>query len=649
MENLIKYVNNKNKQLLNSNYTFEDLFNIIHDQGDHVFGEYIANYQVEKVTYKEMKNYILKMASFLEKRIKDEKDTFVGLYLENSIAWVACFWALILIGYKPALLNTRLPLDINNEIINTLNIKTIVGLNINNDLVNVINIEADNAFRKDVLECSEYSVVKSANEMAICSTATSLNYKICIYSGEDITYQVLNAKKIIKTNNMIKVHYQGSLKVLAFLPFYHIFGLVAAYLWFSIFGRTFVFLNDYSSDTILKTIKRHNVTHVFAVPLLWTTITKEIKKKINTLDEKEQIKISKWINRSIRLQNIYPKMTMKIAQRIFKEVVDQTLGNSIKFLITGGGYITDEALLMINALGYPLFNGYGSTEVGITSVELRKKGKYRISGSVGKPFASVDYKIDDGILYVKGQSICSKIISKEDGLITINKDQWYKTNDVASVDEKGNFYINGRMDDVFISTNGEKYNPDLIEQKCLLTTVDNYCIIKKDDKLVLIIQININANKLVKLNVKNEVTKVVNYLRDNNYPLHEVYYTTDNLMNKNAIKVSRTILNKLIDNGMIKLYPFDRICEDSDYNEEIIENDISLLVAKVFSEILGIDIKKEDYNKHFIFDLGGSSLDYITLLVKLKAEFDMDFNFGDSSFSNVNDFAKYIMNVNKIN
>ena len=647
MENLIKYVNYKNKQLLNSDFTFEYLFNVIHDQDDRIFGEYLDNFKVVNVSYSQMRQYSLKMASYLSSKIDDKKDSFVGLYLENSINFVACFWGLILAGYKVALLNCKLPKVINLNVIELLNIKVVIASNVIFDNVNIIQIENTNNFIREVEDYNIIEDINSANEIAICSTATSLNYKVCIYTGRDITYQVLNAKSIIKANNMVKAHYEARLKVLAFLPFYHIFGLIAAYFWFSIFGRTFVFLKDYAPDSILNTIKRHKVTHIFAVPILWNTIAKEIKKAIDTQDEKKQKLASKWLSRSLKIQNTFPKWGQKIARKIFKEITDKTLGDSIKFLISGGGQIAEDTIYIINGIGYPLFNGYGSTEVGITSVELRKKPKYRLLSSVGKPLNSVQYKIEDDVLLVRGSSTCSRIITKDLDYV-VNKDEWYKTNDIAKVDKKGYYYISGRLDDVYVSSTGEKYNPDLIEKKCLLTKVANYCILNLDNLLTLIIQIKDNVNTLDKVSIKEEIDHAVASLREESFPINKIYYTTDPLMSPNAIKVSRALLLKNIKNGLISLMPFADFLEEN-YDSSKISEETVAQVTKIFSEVLGIDKTTITPHQHFIFDLGGTSLDYISLLVKMKATFDMDFSYSETSLSTVAEFSAYIMKQKSIN
>ena len=56
-------------------------------------------------------------------------------------------------------------------------------------------------------------------------------------------------------------------------------------------------------------------------------------------------------------------------------------------------------------------------------------------------------------------------------------------------------------------------------------------------------------------------------------------------------------------------------------NEQLVEE-----IKQIFKEVLNYNQEINIHN-HFIFDLGGSSLEYITLLLKLKQKYEMDFNF----------------------
>lgn len=235
-------------------------------------------YHIAETTYKECNTYCKKMASYLKEKINEPKGFFIGIKMKNSIEWIATFWGLLMIGYKPVLLNNQLSDDFNQYICTKLNVRTIIEDIDEHDSLDV------NKLIISLNEADKYDEIKSVtweNEIALSTTATSKNIKICIYNGFNFTNQVLNTKKILRKNKMIKKHYNQRLKILAFLPFYHVFGLIAVYFWFSIFGRTFVFLKDYSPDTILKTVRKHKVTHIFAVPLLWHKIYYEIDRKVN--------------------------------------------------------------------------------------------------------------------------------------------------------------------------------------------------------------------------------------------------------------------------------------------------------------------------------------------------------------------------------
>ena len=645
MERINKLISSKIQKLNNTKSTFKDLFNIIHDQDDRVFGEYLDGYRIKKVSYKECKENCIKMGNVLLDRLSDlEKGQFIGLLMDNSLLWIYSFWGLLMAGYKPMLLNKRLNNKLNQEIIDTLSIKMIlsdsdVSLDCAYEIMNVEHINSVNSLTDHFIW---------ANELAISTSATSLNVKICVYDGESIGEQIINTKSIVKENPMIKKHYKGSIKMLTFLPFYHIFGLVATYMWFAFFGRTFVFLKDFGTDTILKTIRKHEVTHVFAVPMLWHGIHREIIKQVNLMDEKTQKKFNKGIKLSLAIQNAAPKLGKRIASKLFKEVQDKVFGNSIEFMITGGGYILPEALKIINAIGYPLYNGYGMSEIGITSVELRLKPKYRLLGTIGKPFKSNEYRIaEDGTLLVKGTSLCKRIITKNE-TIDIDNNEWFNTTDIVTCDKKGYYYISGRKDDVVISSNGEKINPDLLEKAIFIPSVNRFSILGYNGQLSLILEIQYGLNPLAIKRLDDEVEIALANLKKQNYSIERVYFTFDPIAAPTAIKVSRSILLKYISDGNVSLKNYSEYKDFLITDDNEMVNELENKIKEIMGKILNINYLDINPNAHFILDLGGSSLDYLTLLVKIKEEYEIELSSeANNSFYTARGLASYIALKNK--
>ncbi|MCQ3907587.1 MAG: hypothetical protein MJ219_02320 [Mycoplasmoidaceae bacterium] len=85
MEVLFRYINQKSSELENSDFNFQSIFKVIHNQDDRIFAEYIEMFEVKTVSYEQMKQYCHKMATHLKKQINNPTGTFVGLYMENCV------------------------------------------------------------------------------------------------------------------------------------------------------------------------------------------------------------------------------------------------------------------------------------------------------------------------------------------------------------------------------------------------------------------------------------------------------------------------------------------------------------------------------------------------------------------------------------
>ena len=626
MENLNKTIKNKLNRLNASNETFKDIFEIMHDDNTHVFCEKTNGFKIEKTSYTQCKNECVKMGSFLNCKLNDyEKNTYVGLLMENSPNWIYIFWGLLMAGYKPLLLNKRLGDILNSKVVELTNLKVIIT-----DTHTTLNVDEMLVSEFDLSNVEIINDFKWANEIALTTSATSLDVKVCAYDGMAIASQIKNTKDVVKKNPLLKKRYNGEIKMLAFLPFYHIFGLVASYFWYGFFNRTFVFLKDLSTGTILNTIKKHQVTHMFAVPLVWHTIYKEVTKQIKAKDEKTQKLFNRGYKLSLGLQRVFPRFGKRVASKLFKEIKEKTFGNSMQCMITGGSYISPKAMELLNVIGYPLFNGYGMSEIGITSVELKTNIKQRLRCSIGKPFKSVKYDISkDGTLLVKGRSISHKIISSK-GVVQYKPDEWFDTTDLVLKDKKGNYFLTGRIDDVVISANGEKINPDVLEKQVFIPLAKRFSILGYDDgngkKLTLIVEITNDSNKLLLKRTVEEVNAAVLELKKKNFNIEAIYYTYDPIASETAIKVSRKILLKYINDGKVSLHSINTLDDIINMTSVEIESEMVNNIINIIADILDIDRISIKSNSHFITDLGGGSLDYLCLLMKLKEEYTIDFD-----------------------
>ena len=595
--------------------TFGEIYEWMFSHGERIIAEGNDGFRTYSYTYNQTKSMIEEVSAALYKRI-GATGQYVALEMENCIEWIVGFWAILRSGNKPYLVNCRHTKALSDSILKTLNIKYILALQ-NSKLAG---------------ETLLYSSLKGAepfggafeNEIAFSTSATSLKETICFYTGREITKQLLNVKGILKNSKRMAIHYHGHIKNLAFLPFYHVFGLIAVYFWFTFFGRTLVFLRDYSPDTILKTCRKHEVTHIFAVPMLWHTVEKQLLKTLKEEGEKQEKKFYRGMKLCTRLQNIAPYLGARLSRRMMSQVTDRLFGKSVQFCISGGSYIRPSALQLMNGIGYPLHNGYGMSEIGITSVELRSRPKYRNLGSIGRPFDSVEYRIaEDGTLHVRGDSICKRKMLDGQTLLTEN---WMETGDCMEC-VNGDYYIRGRQGDMVLGENGENINPDMIEQEFRCADALNLSVLglgeAEKQSLCLVAQISpyLTPDRCESL-IKE--LYAANERLDASHQVQKFYLTTDAIAPPTAVKVGRKYLLRGIEDGTIRLEAAGEMKKRLQAQaEDLSRSALFLKIRSIVASELMLEEEEIGPDDHLVNDLGASSLDYFSVLTALAEEFSV--------------------------
>lgn len=624
------YIEDKIKRLSAEEKSFQTLYSLMFSERDNVITEYLDGYRIKKVTYGECESKIRTVATAFSDTFKDiGQGSLVGIYMNNSLAWIQTFWSVLMCGYRPLLLNARLPVSVLEQTFAEHNVAAVVS---DSETFSIPTFQVEEIFKNDRGE--EYQSSVWGKEVLFMSSGTSGAVKLCAYNAENFYYQICGSADIIKRCPRLKAHYKGELKLLAALPFYHIFGFCAVYLWFTFFSRTLVFLKDMNPQTLLNTIQKHEVTHIFAVPLVWNTVHKKAMRSIRERGEKTYKKFQ----RALNFVNKTGKIGQLLAKSLFKEVRGNLFGDSIKFLITGGSAISQEVLSFFNGIGYHMANGYGMTEVGITSVETSMSARERNKGSIGKPFLNTEYSVSDsGELRVRGKAIASRILCGEEQIIT-DSETWFETKDLMKV-YKGKYYCQGRKDDLIVCKNGENLNPELIEGKLIVPNVRNLCLFsdkKGTPTLLVSIEYCFSTEKLQGL-YKELVQKLEeNHLRDE---VTQIALTTDELLGAGEFKLSRKKIAQRYSDGGYALI-------DMQNADGYVEGALSALEDKIcqcFAKALQIDKKEVGKTSDFFTDLGGSSLDYFVLLDMLKSEFNLEMVLTESvKLSTPHDFYEAI-------
>lgn len=617
------YVKHKLNLLENSDKSMKAIYALAFSESQNVMFEESVGFKIKKTTYGEVDKRIKRLSRGLKERLGAIENGRVGIYAEDPETFIVTFWCLIISGYNPVLLNAKL-LDTTVE-------KCLKDFSVSAVITEGKTFSVRSILFSDLSESDEAFIEGDYGKEFYVTSSGTEHVKICAYTAKELCETVKNSSYVISKNLSIKAHYKGELKLLAFLPFYHIFGFIAVYFWFSFFSRTFVKLASISPLTIQNTIKKHGVTHVFAVPLFWDTVYKKAIKTIKSRGEKTNAKFYKGLKISLKLGNgLVGKAFKKIALKVVRENI---FGDSIKFMISGGSVISPEVLRFFNGIGYTLVNGYGSSEIGVTSVELSSKTSKITDASIGSPLPTIDYRIDEnGELWVKGTSTASAVYS--DGAPIKSGDDWYNTHDLA-IKVGDRYYLSGRSDDLIISVTGENLNPSAIEEKFFGIDAEGVILIAtKENKLpTLIVSVSEYCDEEKANLIRAEVNKIIK-ANDLTAQIGEVLITKDPLIVGKEFKLNRKRLSRDCGLGLIK--PFSASVKN---DEEL--DAVTRTVRLAFSEVLTKKPSAIGLYADFFTEMGGTSLDYFSMVARIKAEFSVEIPDG-ATLNTVSAVASYI-------
>jgi fatty-acyl-CoA synthase len=150
--------------------------------------------------------------------------------------------------------------------------------------------------------------------------------------------------------------------------------------------------------------------------------------------------------------------------------------SALDLAVGGGEPVPSELKEAFAEIGVPCVAAYGLTETTDGSLVLRSEHAMEKGPKCnGKTFTHVDAKVVDedgnecppgeaGELLHRGPTVAEDYLGRpEETEAAFTDDGWFRTGDIAEVDEEGFYHIHGRMDDMIIS-GGENVYPSEVEE-----------------------------------------------------------------------------------------------------------------------------------------------------------------------------------------
>ena len=272
---------------------------------------------------------------------------------------------------------------------------------------------------------------------------------------------------------------------LSILPMAHTLEMTLSMLYPMYCGATVYYLpKPPVASLLLKAMKIVKPTTILSVPLIIEKVYRN-----SVLPTIKKSRTLTWMN-----ENMNGLMCKIIGMKLKK-----TFGGHISFFGIGGAKLDPEVEEFLLKANFPYAIGYGLTE---TSPLLGyAMNGWRAVGSFGYPVYNVRLKLHnvnpetgEGEVVAKGPNVMlgyykdpvrTKSVFTEDG--------WFRTNDIAVMDEKGRYFIKGRNNNMILGPSGENIYPEEIES--VINNVDGVnesIVVERNGRLVALVQLDEN-------------------------------------------------------------------------------------------------------------------------------------------------------------
>ena len=615
-------------KLLQKNLTFENFFDVLCKEPEAEALVWLEKDGEHCYTYGEFRTRVLQTAARIRDAAFGRPDGWVGLCLETQVDWPVLFWALLAAGRKPLLLDPTLGDSALRHLMTQAAADALVVGRHKEGLA-----EYAQRTPKELTEgvFSKGFTPDWADRIALCTSGTTSTSRVYVYDGRSACLQTIAFVEQQKRRCMTNEKF-GRQRMLCFLPLNHVFGMMTNLFPGMLEGNPQVFLHDRAPETILKTCRVCKVDFVLAVPMLVNGISSSVQKKVAAQPAPKRAAFRSMQRISLFAQKVWPEGGLWLARNIlFKSINEQLFGPTVVQIALGGANAPYEHLRTMAALGYNVSFGYGMTETAVTAYDGDLSLKARLSGCSGQLLPIAQARVSDaGELIIGCDAI--HIGQLRDGKLLppdLDENGMFHTGDLVRFDKKHRLHIEGRVKDVIIGASGENIYPDEVENAFtgmdgveMMTVLGTGGTGREQVTLVLRLGEKLHDGP-TRARVKAQV-EARNRTLPSPKQARVILATAERLPLSGTLKVKRVQLRQQIENGTFPCVPLDdgavpviKKAEAVPEAPQPSQDDIEKTVLRFFAEALSIE-EPILPTAHFIDDLGGDSLQMLSVMLKIE-------------------------------
>ena len=223
-------------------------------------------------------------------------------------------------------------------------------------------------------------------------------------------------------------------------------------------------------ETAMEDLREVGPTFMLGAPRLWEQIAADMRSRILDAPKITQWLFNVMVDRGLKAVD-QGKRDFLADKLLFSALKDRLGFSKVTSAATGGSAIGPETFKFFLAMGIPLRQLYGQTELmGAYTLQDVPQGTMDCE-TVGVPFPDCEVKIIDpdpnglGEIITKHPSMFSGYFNNQKAYKDTIKNGWMQTGDAGFFDEKGRLNVLDRVNDIAVKSDGVKFSPQNIENK----------------------------------------------------------------------------------------------------------------------------------------------------------------------------------------
>jgi long-chain acyl-CoA synthetase len=223
-------------------------------------------------------------------------------------------------------------------------------------------------------------------------------------------------------------------------------------------------------ETAMEDLREVGPTFMLGAPRLWEQIAADMRSRILDAPKITQWLFNVMVDRGLKAVD-QGKRDFLADKLLFSALKDRLGFSKVTSAATGGSAIGPETFKFFLAMGIPLRQLYGQTELmGAYTLQDVPQGTMDCE-TVGVPFPDCEVKIIDpdpnglGEIITKHPSMFSGYFNNQKAYKDTIKKGWMQTGDAGFFDEKGRLNVLDRVNDIAVKSDGVKFSPQNIENK----------------------------------------------------------------------------------------------------------------------------------------------------------------------------------------